>query len=150
MDYQSVIEYLKRHDDYTILMHINPDGDTIGSAAALCSALKRYGKHCSVFPQEKIPAKFDPFIRPCFSESSASWRKAISVDVDLTSQPADISADEELSYCHAILIPFFPITQPRCVSAEVEAIDVCKAIVIMTSVEMVCKGQFLFSVFKDK
>ena len=81
MDYQSVIEYLKNNDGFTILMHINPDGDTIGSAAALCSALKRYGKHCSVFPSEKIPAKFDPFIRPFFSEVSASWRKAVSVDV---------------------------------------------------------------------
>ncbi len=81
MDYQSVIEYLKKNDDYTILMHTNPDGDTIGSAAALCSALRRIGKRSAVFPMMKIPEKLESFVRPYFPSGSYFWKSAISVDV---------------------------------------------------------------------
>lgn len=39
-----VAEFLRSHDDYTILTHCRPDGDTVGSAAALCHALRCIGK----------------------------------------------------------------------------------------------------------
>ena len=36
--------WLLEHDRYLILTHIRPDGDTIGSAAGLCAALREQGK----------------------------------------------------------------------------------------------------------
>ncbi len=41
-------EFLKAHDNYLILTHKRPDGDTIGCAAALCGALRAIGKTAHV------------------------------------------------------------------------------------------------------
>lgn len=41
--------FLKAHDDYAVLGHINPDGDTSGSCIALCLALKALGKRAFVY-----------------------------------------------------------------------------------------------------
>ena len=40
--------WLLRHDNYVILTHRRPDGDTIGSAAALCLGLRQLGKTAHV------------------------------------------------------------------------------------------------------
>ena len=37
-------EFLRENDDYLILMHASPDGDTLGCGYALCGALQRMGK----------------------------------------------------------------------------------------------------------
>ena len=37
-------DFLAAHDHYLILTHTRPDGDTIGSAAALCLGLRSLGK----------------------------------------------------------------------------------------------------------
>ena len=52
-------EFLKNHDKYTILTHSHPDGDTLGSAFALCSALRALGKKANVKCPDAIPHKFD-------------------------------------------------------------------------------------------
>ena len=36
--------FLREHDHYCILTHRRPDGDTIGSSAALCLGLRAMGK----------------------------------------------------------------------------------------------------------
>ena len=40
--------WLDSHDDYCILTHRRPDGDTLGSAAALCHSLRQAGKTAHV------------------------------------------------------------------------------------------------------
>ncbi|EJW93148.1 protein containing Phosphoesterase, RecJ-like domain protein, partial [gut metagenome] len=42
------ISRLLRADDVLLLCHKNPDGDTIGSAAALYHALKKLGKNVAL------------------------------------------------------------------------------------------------------
>ena len=37
-------DFLLRNDNYVLLTHRRPDGDTIGSAAALCAGLRSLGK----------------------------------------------------------------------------------------------------------
>lgn len=44
MNYRECAEWLKNHDNILLLTHVRPDGDTLGSASALCSALRRCGK----------------------------------------------------------------------------------------------------------
>lgn len=44
MNCRETVEYLKSHDKYLLLTHKRPDGDTIGSAAALRELLQRLGK----------------------------------------------------------------------------------------------------------
>lgn len=56
---QEACEFLKSNDDYLILMHANPDGDTLGCGYALCGALQRIGKRAKAVCPEEIPHKFD-------------------------------------------------------------------------------------------
>ena len=44
----AVAAFLRRHDNYDILTHDYPDGDTLGSAFALCLVLQQMGKHARV------------------------------------------------------------------------------------------------------
>ncbi len=55
--------YLKKHDNYVILTHASPDGDTLGSAYALYYALNEIGKVASVICPDVIPSKYDYFAR---------------------------------------------------------------------------------------
>ena len=48
-------EFLKNHDNYYILTHQNPDGDTMGSGFALCYALRQMGKNANVLCSDEFP-----------------------------------------------------------------------------------------------
>ena len=50
MDYRETAEFLKARDNYLILTHKRPDGDTIGCAAGLCRALRAMGKTAHILP----------------------------------------------------------------------------------------------------
>ena len=54
--------WLSDRDGFLILTHARPDGDTLGSAATLCSALRRLGKRAYLFDNPEITPKFVPFI----------------------------------------------------------------------------------------
>lgn len=53
--------FLKRNDDYIILTHASPDGDTLGSAYALYYGLKEIGKSAEILCPDLIPAKYSYF-----------------------------------------------------------------------------------------
>ena len=53
--------FLKKHDNYIILTHASPDGDTLGSAYALYYALKEIGKAAEVLCPDVIPKKYSYF-----------------------------------------------------------------------------------------
>lgn len=50
--------FLAEHDRYLILTHRRPDGDTVGSAAALCLGLRRLGKQAHVLRNMEITEKY--------------------------------------------------------------------------------------------
>ena len=68
MNYTECADFLKKKDRYLILTHNNPDGDTAGSAAALCSALNRLGKTAYLYPNpgfaDRLRRYIDRFIAP--------------------------------------------------------------------------------------
>lgn len=43
---------LAEHDDILLLTHSSPDGDTLGSAYALCRVLQQLGKRAAVLSEE--------------------------------------------------------------------------------------------------
>ena len=55
--------FLKRHNNYIILTHASPDGDTLGSAYALYYALNEIGKVACVLCPDVIPEKYGYFAR---------------------------------------------------------------------------------------
>ena len=50
--------WLQKHDNYLILTHRRPDGDTLGSAAALCRILRQLGKIAYVLQNNEITEKY--------------------------------------------------------------------------------------------
>ncbi len=54
-------QFLLSHDNFCILTHARPDGDTIGSATALCLALRQLGKTAHVLENEGA----SPFLTRC-------------------------------------------------------------------------------------
>lgn len=58
LDTAQTAELLLQKDDFVILTHRNPDGDTLGSAFALLRALRSIGKRAFVSCSDEIPEKF--------------------------------------------------------------------------------------------
>ncbi len=72
-------DFLKNRDHYLILTHTRPDGDTLGSAAALCSALQRLGKQAHLYWNPGVTRKYFPFVGDYMGEDS--YQTVVSVDV---------------------------------------------------------------------
>ena len=56
---EKCVQILKEQDNILILTHANPDGDTLGCGYALCRALMKIGKICSVINADNIPKKYN-------------------------------------------------------------------------------------------
>ena len=54
--------FLLEHDNYLILSHRRPDGDTVGSCAALCRALRALGKTAWLYPNPQFTPRFAPYL----------------------------------------------------------------------------------------
>lgn len=59
LDIAAVLSRLLKAENILLICHKNPDGDTIGSAAALCWMLKALGKKTAVLCADEIPARYD-------------------------------------------------------------------------------------------
>ncbi len=71
--------YLEAHDNYEILTHAYPDGDTLGSGFALCLALQQKGKNARVITTN-IPSKFS-YLQKGVKEQDFEAETIISTDV---------------------------------------------------------------------
>lgn len=92
--------FLKEHDGYLLVTHIRPDGDTLGSAAALCHTLRRMGKTAYVYN--------NPETTPSYARYTAAYiapegfTPSCVVGVDLASErlfPKGLSADTVFDLC---------------------------------------------------
>ena len=57
-----IAAYLLQNDNYIMLTHRRPDGDTVGSAAALCGGLRALGKRAAVWENPQFTEKYRPFL----------------------------------------------------------------------------------------
>lgn len=73
-------KFLKKHNDYVILTHASPDGDTLGSAYALYYGLKEMGKSAAVICADVIPKKYDYFVQ---KTDNIEDKKATVIAVDV-------------------------------------------------------------------
>ena len=72
--------YLKEEDNYLILTHASPDGDTLGSASALCRALRALGKRVNVACSDPIPPHC-LFLMEEDLPQAFEYRQIVAVDV---------------------------------------------------------------------
>lgn len=82
VDLRSAVLRLRGADKVLILCHKNPDGDTIGSAGALCKALQALGKTAAVLCSDPIPKMYDFMAIPVFD---GGFEPAFIVAVDVAS-----------------------------------------------------------------
>ena len=72
---------LRRLDRVLILTHVRPDGDTVGSAMALCHVLKSLGKTAAVLCADPIPSRY-AYMQLClFEEGDFEPHFVVAVDV---------------------------------------------------------------------
>lgn len=81
MTIHQAAEFLRSQDQYLILTHLRPDGDTVGSAAALCLALRQMGKTAWIFPNPELTASYAPYFEGL--TASADWTPDTVVAVDI-------------------------------------------------------------------
>ncbi|HTZ19107.1 MAG TPA: DHH family phosphoesterase, partial [Dissulfurispiraceae bacterium] len=53
-----LLDTLHKGDNFLISTHVNPDGDALGSAAALALALRKMGKQAVLFDKHKVPDQY--------------------------------------------------------------------------------------------
>lgn len=73
--------FLRGHDNFVILTHRRPDGDTIGSAAALCRGLRQLGKTAFVLTNEQFTPRFGPFLDGLTCDALPAGATVISADI---------------------------------------------------------------------
>lgn len=73
--------FLLEHDGYTILTHRRPDGDTTGSAAALCLGLRQLGKTAHVLENVEVSPRFQWLHQGLTKPSAEDGDVIVSVDV---------------------------------------------------------------------
>lgn len=78
---QDTASYLRTLDDVLLLTHVRPDGDTVGSAAALCRALRDLGKTAYLLPNPEITATYEPYAVPYWAPEGFVPAHVVSVDI---------------------------------------------------------------------
>lgn len=79
------VKLLRDNDNFLILTHKRPDGDTLGSAAALASALRRSGKRAWLLRNGGATDKYMPFIQRFFTPRGFTYVNEYIVSVDVAS-----------------------------------------------------------------
>lgn len=79
MSIDKAVQFLLSHDNYEILTHAYPDGDTLGSGFGLCLALQQLGKNARVV-YTNLPKDF-AFLTEGVKEQSFEAQTVVSVDV---------------------------------------------------------------------
>ena len=81
MNVRTFAEALMERDRFLILSHRRPDGDTLGSGAALCSALRRMGKTAYVYPNAQTVPRTKRYVGAY--EAPAGYLPSCTVAVDI-------------------------------------------------------------------
>lgn len=76
-------KWLIERDNFLILSHRSPDGDTIGSGAGLCIALREQGKTAYMLYNEEVTSAFLPYVDGLMS---TDYKPDFVVSVDVATE----------------------------------------------------------------
>lgn len=137
-----VCDILRGNDKFFILTHQSPDGDTLGSAFALCGALQRLGKKAKVLCSDAIPKKYE-ILKIGIIDEDFEPEYIVSVDIADTS----LLGENLASYLGAINLcidhhatntkyaPLFLLDSTAAATAEI-IFDIVKGLCIDISKEI--------------
>ena len=81
MEYREFAQLLLQRDGFLILSHVRPDGDTLGSGSALCSALRRMGKTAYVICNPELTERYAPYVEPFSAPEGFVPSCVVAVDI---------------------------------------------------------------------
>lgn len=78
---QEAAARLRQMNNVLLLTHVRPDGDTIGSAAALCQALRDMGKTAYLLYNPEITDTYAPYAEPYWASEGFVPKHIVSADI---------------------------------------------------------------------
>lgn len=117
---QEAAAFLRSRDNFLILTHIRPDGDTLGCGAALCRVLRGLGKTACVLLNDRTSAGYAPYMTGLWAGDGYEPDTVVTVDIAaesmLTENAAPYLARVDLAIDHHINGGLF--SPRRCVYPE--------------------------------
>ena len=114
--------WLANNDDYLILTHRRPDGDTLGCAGALASELRRMGKNAYVLKNPEITSMFADLVSDFIAPDGYEPKHVISVDT----ASADLLPFNAMPYSEKISLCIDHHISTR-INAEFKCVDADRA-----------------------
>lgn len=95
MNIHETARWLQARDNFLVITHRRPDGDAIGSGAALCQGLRELGKTAYLYRNEGTTDRYVPYSAPYWAPEGFSPEHAVTVDTaseDMLPEDADTYA----------------------------------------------------------
>lgn len=74
-------QWLRERDNFLLLTHVRPDGDTLGSAAALALALRKLGKRAWVGYNSGVTETYAGYMEGCYPPADFVPEHVVAVDI---------------------------------------------------------------------
>ncbi len=84
-----IAKQLKNAQNIGVFCHVRPDGDALGSALALCEALKNAGKQAYMMCEDAVPERLKIF--PAMDQALTSVPRGVEFDLLVSADCADMS-----------------------------------------------------------
>jgi len=81
MTISDAVKILRENDNFLIVTHIRPDGDTIGSSSALCYALRKIGKTAYLYNNPQFAESFPWIVEPYIAPEGVAPNYTVSIDM---------------------------------------------------------------------
>ncbi len=81
MTIRDAAAFFRRNDDFRILTHRAPDGDTAGCASALCRGLRAIGKRAFVIENPQLTPRYAPLLEGLMVPAEDGSGTLVSVDL---------------------------------------------------------------------
>ncbi|MCL2030746.1 MAG: DHH family phosphoesterase [Oscillospiraceae bacterium] len=75
-----IVSWLQANDKFLVITHERPDGDALGSAAALCEGLRSLGKTACAAENPDTTGRYIPYIRDYYAPAGYAFERVIAVD----------------------------------------------------------------------
>ena len=93
----TIVDVLKKINNAVIITHKSPDADTLGSAVALCLALRKLGKCANIVVEKEISPRIE-FLLKDYENLNFEPQHVISVDISSNSLIPE-SAPKKIDIC---------------------------------------------------
>lgn len=101
MTINEAVKILRENDNFLILTHVRPDGDTIGSASALCYALRKLGKTAYLYNNPQFGDSYPWIVEPYIAPEDFAHSFIASIDMaDQNLFPLGFKGDVDLCIDH--------------------------------------------------